>query len=297
MDETLLPAAGYPFSNEHDRSPDHHDALADLFDDATSRCVSALLPVLSGLRIAEVAAGGGSMAHRFADAVAGGGPAGDGLAEDGLVDGGLAEGGLVVATDVNPALIREHPRVLPRAHDITVGPVPDGPFDLVHARALCNWLIDPRAAVANMILSLIPGGWVLTEDMVPVGVDTFVIEAPTADDAALLRRFEAAYLGALAERGNEQVWPSRAEAVFRGLGLREVRTSVYQTPWPGGGPGCRMLSAASAQVRAPMMRAGLTAAELERADRLLHDPAVVVAGHALHSTSGQLAGPARGRQG
>jgi SAM-dependent methyltransferase len=277
MDETPLPAAGYPFSNEHDRSPDHHDALADLFDEATSRCVSELLPVLAGLRIAEVAAGGGSMAHRFADAV--------------------AADGCVVATDVNPALVRKHPRVLPRAHDITTGPVPDGPFDLVHARALCNWLVDPRAAVANMILSLIPGGWVLTEDMVPVGVDTFVIEAPTAADAALLRRFETAYLGALAERGNEQAWPSRAEAVFRALGLREVRTTVYQTRWAGGGAGCRMLSAASAQVREPMMRTGLTAAELERADRLLRDPAVVVAGHALHSTGGQLAGPGRMRRG
>jgi SAM-dependent methyltransferase len=267
MDEALLPAARYPFSNDHDRSPDHHDALADLFDLASLRRINGLFPTLAGLRIADVAAGAGSLAHRLADEVA---------------------PGQVVATDINPALVREHSRLRLWAHDITTGTLPDRPFDLVHVRALCNWLPDPRGAVANMVLSLAPGGWLLSEDMVPVDVEAFVLDAPTTDDAALLRRFEAAYLGALAEQGNEQTWPGRAETVLRGLGLRDVGTTVFQTPWPGGGAGCRMLSAASAQVRTPIMRAGLSGDELDRVDRLLRNPRVVVAGHALHSVSGRL---------
>src|SRR4051794_10473389 len=121
-------------------------ALEALLDDGTIGHLAARGPQ-PGWRCLEVGAGGGSIANWMARTV--------------------APGGRVLATDLDVTVLREQVAdgVEVAAHDITTDPLPDGSFDLIHARLLLAWLPDPRAVIARLVAALAPGGWLVCEEM------------------------------------------------------------------------------------------------------------------------------------
>jgi SAM-dependent methyltransferase len=102
--------------------------------------------VSPGMRCLEVGAGAGSIARALAERV---GPSGE-----------------VVAADIDPRFLGdfagEQRRVV--THDLAVGPVPPGDFDLVHARALLAHVEDLSTAARHLVESVRPGGVVLCEE-------------------------------------------------------------------------------------------------------------------------------------
>src|SRR5207249_8542478 len=49
-------------------------------------------------------------------------------------------------------------------HDAVADPLPEGEFDLVHARAVLCHLSAREAVLAKLVAALRPGGWLLLEE-------------------------------------------------------------------------------------------------------------------------------------
>jgi ubiquinone/menaquinone biosynthesis C-methylase UbiE len=266
---------GYTYSNSSDHAAAHHKALADMLDVFTQDRIRDLVPRLRGMQCLEVGAGGGSVARWLAEEV--------------------GSEGLVCATDINIRRLPEWPNVVVLEHDIAKGPVPeDGGkgFDLVHARCVLNHVPERRMALHHMVMSLKPGGSLLTQDFMPTRSLDFVLQAPSEEDAALLRRFQFFHLQILREHGNDRAWSQRVARMVEAEGLLGVREVVYNTgEWRGLGPGCRLLLAGLRQVDHELLSAGLNMAEIRRVAALLQDPDVILRGYHVHSVSGHRSQP------
>jgi SAM-dependent methyltransferase len=260
-----VPAQGYAYDNDSAQAGDHHAALSGLLDEQTLRRTEELLD-LTGKRCLEIAAGGGSIARRLAERV---GPAGS-----------------VLATDLKPQHIAEHPGLTVRRHDITVGE-PLGAFDLVHARLLLNHLPERDVALRHMTDALAPGGVLLTEDFWPTPGDDLVAFGPDPAAARLVGRYQALHMGTLASHGNDRGWSRRAATAFHQCGLTGVEVRVHGSSWPGGGPGCRLLRAGMGQLRPQILERGMTAGELDVVAEALMDPHLTLNGYLVYQTSGR----------
>ncbi|MFN2563007.1 MAG: trans-aconitate 2-methyltransferase, partial [Jatrophihabitans sp.] len=64
-----------------------------------------------------------------------------------------------------PAFIEPSETDEVRQHDILEGPPEAGAFDVVHARAVVEWVTDRPKALATMVAALKPGGVLLVEDV------------------------------------------------------------------------------------------------------------------------------------
>jgi SAM-dependent methyltransferase len=99
-----------------------------------------------------------------------------------------------VAVDLDVSLVDvRRPNLELRRGDIVAGPVEQGAFNLVAARAVLHHVSDPEAAMANMIANLRPGGALLLiePDFLPVSI------AEPAD----VRAFWDGWLAWASERG------------------------------------------------------------------------------------------------
>lgn len=77
----------------------------------------------------------------------------------------------------------------------------------------------------------------------------------------------------------QRVQPERRQLVNRDF--------IHAESWAGGSPGCRLTALTIDELRPALLAAGLTERQLERAQNLLTDPRLVLAGHLLHSTAGR----------
>ncbi|MGZ4311200.1 MAG: methyltransferase domain-containing protein [Solirubrobacteraceae bacterium] len=138
-------ATGYALDSAWYAERERLDSITRLYDAGTLE-VAARLGITSGWRCLDVGAGTGSLAQRLADLVA---PA-----------------GRVTALDVDTRFL--DPLASDRlqvAHaDVTREALPEGEFDLVHARLLLEHLPQREAVLAAMVGAAKPGGWVLIED-------------------------------------------------------------------------------------------------------------------------------------
>jgi len=103
--------------------------------------------VTEGSRCLEVGGGGGSIAEWMTRRV--------------------GSSGRVVATDLDTRFLEsiDATNLEVLRHDIVRDPPVQGPFDIVHSRAMLAHLQDPLQAVRNMSASIAPGGWILIEDV------------------------------------------------------------------------------------------------------------------------------------
>jgi 2-polyprenyl-3-methyl-5-hydroxy-6-metoxy-1,4-benzoquinol methylase len=255
----------YAFDNDSKTAVSHHSALSGLLDQFSAERTAGLLE-LNGARCLEVGAGGGVFARWLADQV---GPTGE-----------------VVATDIKPSHIPEHPSLRVLQHDVVNDPI-EGTFDFVHARLLLNHLPARRVVLHKLASVLRPGGVLLTEDFSPEDVSVFVAYAPSAEDTELLQRYHVTHQDVLSSHRNTRTWSRLALGAMIEEGLTQVETVVYGRTWHGGDAGCRLLAAGLEGTRTEFVAMGMTDAELDRVLELFTDPRVILRGHPLYSTSGR----------
>lgn len=259
-----MPSNTYALPNEQQGSLGMLDNLAAVLDPKTIALLDPLVP--KGGCCLELGAGTGSIAGWMADRV---GP-----------------DGVVVATDINPANIREEVRqrraVRVLTHDARTEPFPAGPFDVIHSRCFWAHLAERDLRVPALVSSLAPGGWLAIEDWGGPSIAR-VLFSPHAHTASLFDSYQRALTAMFKEAGNDPSWVTRIHQVLTLAGLIDVRTTVQSRQWRGGSPGCALPISVSRQAEEKLVGHGISAGELEELRRHLRDPAVVVLGNPTYS--------------
>ena len=147
-------------------------------------------------------------------------------------------------------------------HDVGVDPSPDGPFDLVHARLVLVHVPNRERALATMVESLRPGGWLLLEEADP-GLQPLVCPDESSDAERLANRLKRGFRTLMAERGVDLAFGRTLPRLLRKAGLVEVQSDAY---FPMGGPACDELERATIeQISDELVEHGLaTPEEIER---------------------------------
>ena len=261
--ETPLP---YAFDNDDPEAVARHGQLPAILDEFTISRLSSLGD-LTGRRCLETGAGGGSIAGWLALAA---GPA-----------------GRVLATDVNTRHLPPSPPYDVLVHDLEKEPVPDGPWDVIHARLVLVHLPGREAILRGLAAALAPGGALVVEDF----ASTFrglVLAAPTPLAAELVDLYhELLVEHVLPAHGNDPTWAGRVPAAMLEAGLTDVDTVVHARSWRGGTAGALLIGANIAQAREDFLAAGMTEAQLDELGRLVSDPRLMVRDHFTYSTIGR----------
>jgi len=253
----------YPFDNDDPLAYLHHQCLAELLDPITK---ARLAPFAQpGAKCLEVGAGGGSIARWLAARV--------------------GERGHVIALDLKPNHIPKGPTITVKAHDLNGDErLPNGPFDLVHARLILSHLPKRREILAKLVDRLAPNGVLVVGDWRGTNPDPIVI-APSDEAGELYRRYEWTVREQVS--GMDGDWATGTYLAMRGAGLADVHTTVTAEYWRGGGIGLQLVQTLRQELEKPLLAAGLTEDELEELGHLLDDPSFVVHGHPLYYTSGR----------
>lgn len=259
----------YALDNQHQAAGEHHRALAALLDPHTRARVEQL-PQWPGMRQAlDVGAGGGSMARWLA--------------------GRLPH---VVAADHDPAWLTGHERVTAVAVDLVADEhrlaarLGTG-HDLVLARMTLQHIPSRERLVPALADLLAPGGVLLVEDWhVRPPEQQHIAHAPSAADRELMVAYRRAVAAVFDRAGVDRMWARRSWQMMLQAGLGEVDTRFHGEFWAGGSPGMTLMGTTAAQLRPRLLDAGMTGEQLDRVAALAHDPALVVEGHPLYSTSG-----------
>ena len=260
------PPAGYLLDNRLDGAGTRLAALATLFDPVTVGHLSAT-GIGPGWRCWEVGAGGPTVSAWMARTV---GPTGS-----------------VLATDLDLSRFGDPPAgVTIREHDVTCDPLPEGSFDLVHARLLLVHLPDRRQVAAALASVLRPGGWLVLEDADP-GLQPLACPDAVGPEAALANRIRDGFRTLLAERGADLAFGRTLPRLLRDVGLVDVTADGW---FPLAGPVGAVLERVTVeQTRAALVDRGL--ATDEEVDRLL----IALDAGALDVTTAPLVS-ARGRR-
>ncbi|MFC5667163.1 methyltransferase [Kitasatospora misakiensis] len=200
----------------------------------------------------------------------------------------VGAGGRVIVTEIEPrwAASRERPaQVRLVRHDVVRDPLPDGDFDLIHARLVLLHLPERLAVLDRLVAALRPGGRLLLEEF-DCGW-TPVLAAPDSASTALFERVHQALLGLLEGAGADPLWGRRVLGAMARAGLRELSATTYAEAWPGGSRGIDLHRHNTEQVAADLAVAGIGAAELADFHRLLRDPEFVVNSYPLVSVRGR----------
>ena len=245
------PTTGYLLDNRQAGAGLRLAAIGELFDAATFRTIDAT-GIGPGWRCWEVGAGGPGVSSWLGGRV---GPTGRVLVTDldtsWLTDAAWPDGAV-------PA------QVTVARHDVTTDPLPDGPFDLVHARLLLVHL-PRRAEVASVLASLVaPGGWLIVEDADPRLQPLACIDE-YGPEQVLANRVRDGFRSLLAGRGADLAFGRTLPRLLRALGLVDVEAEAYF-------PVTSTVSAALERATVEQTRSGLVAAGLatdEEVDRHL----------------------------
>jgi SAM-dependent methyltransferase len=223
----------YVLDNAGREAPARFAALSALFDEASIRHLQAR-GVRRGWHCLEVGAGGGSVAQWLAERV---GPT-----------------GRVLATDIDPRHLQslKLANVEVRRHDIGVDPLPQGAFDLVHARLVLMHLPERTRVLACLVSSLKRGGWLLDEEY-----DSRSLQPdPQLDSGEVLLRTQAAVWKLLEDRGVDLRFGRRLFGQFRLQGLVDVGTEGRVMMSHHGSPGGSIARANFEQLRELLIGGG-----------------------------------------
>lgn len=262
-------APSYAFDNNDPEAAHRHDYLATMLDGPTESRL-AELGDLTGRRCLELGAGAGSIARWLA--------------------GRAGPTGRVLATDVNTRYLPLDAGFDVLRHDIVSEPVPDGPWDVIHARLLLVHLPERHEVLRRLAAALAPGGALVVEDF----ETTFrkgLLAAPTPEAEALIDAYqESVVRSAFPAHGMDPTWAGRIHAAMLAEGLVDVDTIVHARSWQGGTAGALLIAANIAQARDAFLNAGMSAAQLDELDRLTRDPRLVVRNPFTYSTIGRRPG-------
>ncbi|MBV9685290.1 MAG: class I SAM-dependent methyltransferase [Solirubrobacterales bacterium] len=222
--------------------------------DGSSRNALLEVGVDVGWRCWEVGAGRGSIARWLSVVV---GTAGQVLATD-LTDEWFDP----AATDVRF-----------QRHDVVRDPVPEGAFDLVHARFLLEHLADPRSVIARLIDALRPGGVIVLEDS--AGLELDITPSPGLTDE-FLRAWERAGRAV----GWNPFYGAELMVDLRALELRELGGRQCRELAPGG-PSWTHVAHGLRRVERQLIEQGISQVDLKLVLRSLADPASLIVGPAV----------------
>jgi ubiquinone/menaquinone biosynthesis C-methylase UbiE len=194
-----MSAAGYVLDSAWHAERDRLDSLTSLYDARTMRLADRL-GLGEGWRCLDVGAGTGSLARLLAERV--------------------GREGTVVALDVDTRFLEpiasESLEVL-RA-DVVAGPLPEGRYDLVHARLVLEHLPQRDAVLRSMAAALRPGGWLLIEDF--DWATAGLVDPPSETHARVVEACRALFSAAAYDPSYGRTLPRRLDA----LGLERVGT-------------------------------------------------------------------------
>ena len=230
----------YLLDNQQTEAGERFGALAALFNPTTFRHLEAI-GLAASWRAWEVGAGGPSVPAWIA----------------------ARTNGPVLATDIDTVWLSDMAESVDVVrHDVGVDPSPDGPFDLVHARLVLVHVANRERALATMVESLRPGGWLLLEEADP-GLQPLVCPDESSDAERLANRLKRGFRTLMAERGVNLAFGRTLPRLLRRAGLVDVQSDAY---FPMGGPACDELERATIeQIRDQLIEHGLaTPDEIER---------------------------------
>jgi SAM-dependent methyltransferase len=239
-DQQMADEEGYLLDNQQVEAGQRFDAFAELFDPSTFRHLTAV-GLGQGWRVWEVGAGGRSVPAWLARQV--------------------GADGRVLATDIDTSWVSGTAGVEVLRHDVGLDPVPDGPFDLVHARLLLVHVPHRDRALAQMVAALRPGGWLVVEDADPA-LQPLVCVEDQGPAEKLANRLKAGFRQLLAARGVDLAYGRTLPRRLREMGLVDVSADAY---FPIAGAACSELERATVeQIRDRLIAGGIaTAAEID----------------------------------
>lgn len=191
--------------------------------------------------------------------------------------------GRVLVTDIDTRFLdnlRDHTNIEVLKHDITREKLPANKFDLVHARLVLLHLTDREAALARMIASTKPGGWVMLEDydvgMIfdSLGHDYHPTKGTSPKmSTGIMEKMMRARHEMLESRGAELNYGRKLYQILRSNRLEEVGMEGFHTIFRGGSNGSEMEKANSRQSKEEILATNvLTETEFEEALKLMDDP-------------------------
>nr|WP_246425648.1 class I SAM-dependent methyltransferase [Streptomonospora nanhaiensis] len=238
--------------------------MAAAYDPATTARLERT-GVGPGWRCLEVGAGQGSVAAWLARRV--------------------APSGRVVATDIKPGRIPAVPGLVVLRHDIVRDPVPEGAYDLVHARLVLSHLPERRAVLARLLRSLRPGGWLQVDEFDAAHHAALLPADPAARD--LYTRFQRAKADVLRAAGGDPEWGRHAAADMCDAGFTEVDPLPRVELWDAGSAGARLQAHHTRHLRDRLVAVGMTDEELARVRLLLADPAFRASSCVFYTVQGR----------
>jgi 2-polyprenyl-3-methyl-5-hydroxy-6-metoxy-1,4-benzoquinol methylase len=227
----------YPFSNKWKAARERLLQLETVWDAWTIRNLEKV-GVKRGSHCLEIAGGGGSIAEWLCSQV--------------------TSSGRVVATDLEPRFLEAIKRSNLEVwrHDIVSEPIPEGKFDLIHARAVLAFLPEPARVITKIIAALRHGGWLLLEEL--DYISAIPDPSMTAAAAALSQKGWNAVLEHLRSRGYDT---ECGRHLYRDLAVNDVvelGAEGFVTMVHGGTPSARFFKIGLEQVREDVLEADLT---------------------------------------
>ena len=258
----------YLMTNVHPETAARFDGLEPTLDPISIGHLSRV-GVSRGARCLEIGTGGGSIARWLAERV---GPEGK-----------------VVAVDLDTRWF-EHdgsPQLEVRQLDVVTGPIPEGPWDLIHERLVLQHIPDRLDVLDELVALLAPHGWLVVEDFDTGEVRTTDRDGP---DHELIVRMATAFNRLLAERGGASDFAADAWRHLRQRGLVETGASGHVV-FDAGGAGYTQVTAANVrQVHEGFRGLGVAPEDVERFLELLADPDIIIGSPVLITAWGRRPG-------
>jgi SAM-dependent methyltransferase len=174
-----------------------------------------------------------------------------------------------------------------RNHDILLGPVDGGRYDLAHSRHILMATVEPRRALDNMVASLRPGGWLVVEEG---DFDEPVVVTREHPAAGSFERVWHAMTAFLSESMDVR-YGTRLPRIGWGLGLEDFHTEATRTFSPGGEPGPMAMKLAVDMFREQLLAStALWEDDLDLATAALEDPSFVCGTPMSYAIFGRKAG-------
>lgn len=258
-------ATEYLFSTTSDPGRQQVDCLSDMLDGPTIGTLDNL-EVQPGWRCLELGAGNGSIARWLAQRV--------------------GATGSVAAVELDTSYLDAGPNLTVLRHDINESLPLEGPFDLIHARLLLMHLSRREEILRTLVDALAPGGWLVLTDL----SDRLPLAASALDpvDEKLFERVLDTGMNQVARPGGMNLeWAHDTGRHMRKAGLQDVRAMEHAFTAAGGTPGLQYYSSLIKQVEQPLLKTGLTKAELDRFQELMVDPRFSAWSYQFVFTSGR----------
>lgn len=168
-----------------------------------------------------------------------------------------------LVTDIDTRFLEamKLPNVEVRRHNIASDPLPEGVFDLVHARLVLLHLPERGRVLDRLVKALKLGGWLVDEEF-----DSLSMPADPAVSPGEVRLKMRAAMGRLvAERGVDARFGRTLFGRLRARGLVEVGAEACAFMWQGRSAGARLWRANFEQLSGDMIDKGyITKEELEK---------------------------------